>query len=245
MNAHAGYLEFRRGRLLLIAAVLWSAAVAGAAAESLWEPGFRGYVSDAASVELGDVVRVRIDLQNTFSLTTMHSDSQEVRFSFQGGEGEGLLSFLPQGSSGGSQEVEEEGSYTLSTGVVAEVVETREHGRFLLRGSRSVVINGKREELVVEGEFAPAMIDDGEIDFEELLRSQLTYTAPGMGEELELSEEDLRAREAPADTSEDAAAENGERAPEESGTGYSLREEKQRELLRRYMNRILDILFQR
>lgn len=227
-------------------------------AESLWEPGFKGYVTDTADIAVGDLVRVRVDVENSFSLNTIHTDSQELRFSFSGGEGSSLFSFLPQGSSGGSQEVEEEAEYELATGVVAEVVEERTPGRYLLRGSRSIEINGKREELVVEGEFLPGSLRNGEIRFSDLAGARLTYTAIGMGDELAIEEGDLippdrtagedetagdagEAPEAPQDGTASAATES---SGTEQESGYRLTEEKKRELLRRYVSRIVDILFQ-
>ena len=249
MNAPAGLFGPRWGRIILIAAVC-SLAAAHAAAESLWEPGFNGYVTDSSRVSVGDLVRVRIDAHNSFSLNTVHSDSQDLRFSFQGGEGASLFSFLPQGSSESAHEVEEEGEYSLATGLVAEVVEQLDNGRFLLRGSRSVEINGKREELVVEGEFSPSALTRGELGFSRLADARLTYTAIGMGEETDITAEDLvparDSREVP-DGQETAVQESPEAAGDEGreNGGYSLSAAKRQELLRRYINRIIDILFQR
>ncbi len=253
MNSLKGLPRLRKERLLLFAIVFFLAALP-VVADSLWEPGFKGYITDTADIQAGDLVRVRIAIQNNFSLNTLHSDSQEVRFGFEGGEGSSLFSFLPQGSSSGSQTVEEEGGYELSTGLVAEVVEELDNGRYRVRGSRTVVINDKREELVVEGELSPEAIKNGEVDFSRIAKARLTYTAIGMGEELALEEGDFERPdegETPNGSQNDgdstaAAAEGvgGESDAAAARQGYSLAEEKREELLRRYMRRILDILFQ-
>jgi flagellar L-ring protein FlgH len=224
--------------------------------ESLWEPSFSGYVSPSGSIEVGDLILVEISPQTELKLDSSHIDSEQARLSFSGGEGGGLFDFLPQGSSSSERSIEEDDSYALSTRMAVQVLSKEENGLIRLRGERSVEINGVREEITLSAFVSPRQIRSGEVlSFDQLSNAELSYSGVGYGARPLLSSDDLEEGppkpepvepeiEVPETAGEDAAAAEL-RAPagEASAGGYSLSEERRRELLLSYFNRFLDMLF--
>ncbi len=225
--------------------------VAPLSAESLWEPGFSGYVSPSGSIEAGDIVLIEINPQTELKLDSSHIDSEEARLSFSGGEGGGLFDFLPQGSSSSERSIEEDDSYALSTRMAVQVLSKEENGLLQLRGERSIEINGVREDITLTASVSPRQIKSGEVlSFDRLSKAELIYSGVGYGARPILSAEDVEERPEEALGPEAEAAENGEGVPgevdtagEASAGGYSLSEERRRELLLSYFIRFLDLLF--
>ncbi len=251
--------------IILFVAVVTVSPLAG---ESLWEPGFSGYITPGSSVEVGDQLLVEIRPNTELKLASSHIDSENARLNFSGGEGKGLFDFLPEAQSSSEREVEEEDSYALSTRMAVEVVAVSESGNLSLRGERSIEINALKERIVLSGSLSPsALRSDGEtegaVPFDLLHNAELSYSGIGYGADTPVQMEDLvRPEEAPASEpateaeaagagagGETAEAEGeANRAAETGNTGegaYTISEERRRELLLQYMNRFVDLLFAR
>ncbi len=197
--------------------------------ESLWESDFQGYVADGAALEVGDIILVTLNPHTKLSLNTTHVDSQQGKLSFTGGEGTSLFSFLPEGSSSLTKEIEEESSYTLETSIPARLVERDSKGLFSVDGSRTITINGKEEVLRFSGWCDPASVStEGFVEFNKLYNAVLEYTSPGLKQSEILIQEDLQQTETDTDG---------------TGPGPELTPGKQRELLLQYFNRFINTLF--
>lgn len=165
--------------------------------ETLWESEFQGYIVDGAALGVGDIISVTVTPHTKLSLDTTHVDSQQGKLSFTGGEGTSLFSFLPEGTSNLSKEIEEESSYSLETSIPARLVERDSRGLFRLDGSRTITINRKEEVLSLSGWCDPASVStQGVIDFDKLYNAVLEYTSPGLQQSKIITQEDLQENEA-------------------------------------------------
>lgn len=237
--------------MVLLAAAVSSFPVMG---ESLWEPGFSGYLSPEGSLEVGDVLLVEISPRTELTLQSTHIDSEDARLSFTGGEGQGLFDFLPKGASSSERELEEEDSYELQTRMAVRITETGAEGLVSVRGERSIEINGLRERILLSGKLSPSAVRSGRpVPFDRLVDAELSYSGVGYGMRPPLSEEDL---EEIAEAAETALQEADEQPGQDEQTGrpaqagtedgepeYRLSQEKRKELLVEYINRFIDVLF--
>ncbi|MFW6274487.1 MAG: flagellar basal body L-ring protein FlgH [Spirochaetota bacterium] len=263
------YHDSLRSAAFIAALLLFSL---GLNAESLWDSDFEGYVADGAALQIGDIISVTVTPNTTLTLTSSHVDSHEGRLSFTGGDEKSLFSFLPQGSSNLSQEIEEESSYTLETEIPVRIIDRDENGLLSLEGTRTVRLNNNSETMRISGSCAAEAVNSqGIIRFNDLYNAVLEYTSPGLERENIITEADLRERQtaeseqptagtleepatdgAPAaETAEtDETDETAETAEGAEGGGqaaapeYELSEERQRELLLQYFNRFISTLFE-
>ena len=189
------YHDFLRSRsaALIAALLLFTVSLH---AESLWDSDFEGYVADGVALQIGDIISVTVTPHTTLSLASSHVDSQEGRLSFTGGEGQSLFSFLPQGSSSLSKEIEEESSYALETEIPVQITGRDENGLLILEGSRTVQLNNNNETLRISGLCAAESVtSERAIGFNDLYNAVLEYTSPGMQAEEIISAADISARE--------------------------------------------------
>jgi len=252
------YNDSLRSAAFIAALLLFSL---GLNAESLWDSDFEGYVADGAALQIGDIISVTVSPNTTLTLSASHVDSQEGRLSFTGGDGESLFSFLPQGSSNLSTEIEEESSYTLETEIPVRITGRDENGLLNLEGARTVRLNNNNETLRISGSCAAEAVNSqGTIRFNDLYNAVLEYSSPGLEKENLITETDLReldageseqpASGAAAETLANGAPEaEGEAEAEGQGDelaapGYELSEERRRELLLQYFNRFISTLFE-
>jgi len=116
-----------------LSALILSSAVLGA--DSLVPPEFPGYLSAAGSLQVGDLVGVKIDSETSMTYTSSVSTTGSVSLTFTGGEGDGLFSFLPSGNTLNQSNADGEEESALSTRIGARIVQAGPSGAFLLRGA--------------------------------------------------------------------------------------------------------------
>jgi len=239
----------------------------GLSAESLWTPGFDGYLVARNGLQPGDVVFVEIDTGTSLSFEASSSDDKSLTFEFSGGEFGNLLSFLPAARSGGTLSTKGSHEYALRTEVAARVAQVDAGGRALLRGTRNFFLENKQEALAISGWVDPlALGPDRRIAFARLADSQLRFqtflqpAAPTLTRaDIQQVIQTLQAGTAPgapatpgvgpAAPPTAAAAGAVSAAPGVGPTPlverrtYTLSDEKKIELFLSYINRMLDLLF--
>jgi hypothetical protein len=157
--------------------VVFFSAVAGLlGAESLWTPGFKGYLSAETSARQGDVVTVVIDASSSLSFEASSDDAKSITLEFSGGEFGNLFSFLPLGRTGGTQSVQGAQKYEASSEIAARVAESDAAGAVRVQGSRAVSIQGREEQLIVSGWLDPNDLGAGRrVRFSQLSDSRLSF----------------------------------------------------------------------
>jgi hypothetical protein len=240
----------------------------GLSAESLWTPGFDGYLGARNGVQAGDVVFVQIDTGTSLSFEASSSDAKSLTFEFSGGEFGNLFSFLPAARTGGTLSTKGKQDFALRTEVAARVAQVDQGGKALLRGTRNFFLENKQEALSISGWIDPvALGPDRRISFSQLADSQLRFQtflqpaaptltradiqeliqalqpqAPGGGAAPGGAPQPAGAPAAGAP----AAAAGGPTpvSPLAERRSYTLSDEKKIELFLTYINRMVDLLFQ-
>lgn len=248
----------------ILAALLFCLAE-GVGAQSLWSPGFTGYLTGKSSLQAGDLVSVTIDTNTKLTYNSSNVSSRTITLQFSGGSGSSLLSLLPGGTSGEKASLKGGEEIKLSTKLVARVERRDKTGQAFVQGSRTLEVNGRQEMVGVSGWLDPSMLSDGgkSIAFDDLADSKLVYSSTLVQSKPVLTQADITsilaqstapptatspASPAPAPAATpSAAAAPGASAPA-AGTaapsaGFQLSEAAKRRLLLEYLNKMLDLIF--
>jgi flagellar basal body L-ring protein FlgH len=253
-------------RSVRIAWLLLLAVACNGGAESLWSPGFKGYLSGSRGPAVGDVLVVQVDASSSLTFTSSSNDAKNLTLDFSGGGAGNLFSFLPEVRTTGSRSAAGHDALSLKTEIPAVVTAVNPDGTVQVQGSRNVVVEGKDESVTVSGAVSPSLIDQkGAVSFSRLANSRLTYrTFLTSGQDV-LSPADLQQllapAPAPAAAAPSAAAPAGATpaapgaAPGAAASGaappaqpaanptLTLTDAKKRQLLLVYLNRLIDVIF--
>jgi len=251
-----------------IAFLLLLAAAMAAGAESLWSPGFKGYLSGGRGPAVGDVLVIQIDASSSLSFTSSSNDSKNLTLEFSGGEAGNLFSFLPQVRTSGSRNATGRDVLSLKTEIPVVVTAVNPDGTAQVQGSRTVSVEGKNESVTVSGTVSPSLVDQkGSVAFSRLANSRLVYTTFLTSSQDVLSPADIRQVLAPAPAPAGApgapaaapaagaapgapaapgaapAAGQAPAAQPAAAPGLTLSDPKKRQLLLLYLNRLIDVIF--
>ncbi len=227
--------------------------------ESLWEPAFSGYITGSSSYTIGDSLIVIVDSSGSLSVDATLTSSKRLDIELTGGEGERLFSFLPGGSSSGSESLDGSQEIEIRTTLPVRVVEVDSGGFLSVEGTRSLSVFGKTETVSISGVVDPELIGDGRrISLGSIADASLTYTTTLDPTGGIISVDDIEEVEVPPAQTQNASGqvpaagiggsasvipvEAVQSAAEETETQIQLTDEKQRELLLRYLNRMIDLL---
>jgi len=234
-------------------------------AETLWTPGFQGYLSGTTSVRPGDILTVVIDSSSRLSFDSSSNDAKSVTLEFSGGEFGSLFSFLPAGRTASTQGVKGAHRYELASELAARVVEIDGAGKARVEGTRAVSVQGREEQLTVSGWLDPNALGAArQVHFSRLSDSRLSFrtfvqpasailTAQDIEEALaalqrapDLAPVGLPPAPAPPGVPAAPAGIEGEgvAGAEAPAAVFTLAEAKRIELFLLYVNRLVDILFQ-
>jgi flagellar L-ring protein FlgH len=240
-----------------------------ASAESLWSPGFRGYLSGGQALAKGDTVLVSVDASSALSFSASSNDTKNLTLEFSGGEAGNIFSFLPQVKSGGSRSAKGTESLRLQGEVAAVVTSVDASGRGMLQGTRSIMIEGKEESISVSGWLQPRDLDQrGAVSFSRLGEGKLVFRTFVQPAADVLTDKDIRQIVAAAAPAAQPSAGGGQPATAAAGTSQppsvraqpaagagqpaapsgqtlGITEERKKELLLLYLNRLVDVLFTR
>jgi len=249
-------------RSVRIAWLLLLAVACNGGAESLWSPGFKGYLSGSRGPAIGDVLVVQVDASSSLTFTSSSNDAKNLTLDFSGGGAGNLFSFLPEVRTTGSRSAAGHDALSLKTEIPAVVTAVNPDGTVQVQGSRNVVVEGKDESVTVSGAVSPSLIDQkGTVSFSRLANSRLTYrTFLTSGQDV-LSPADLQQLLSSAAAAPSAAASAGAtpavpaQVPGAAASGaaqpaqpaanptLTLTDAKKRQLLLVYLNRLIDVIF--
>ena len=249
-------------RSVRIAWLLLLAVACNGGAESLWSPGFKGYLSGSRGLAVGDVLVVQVDASSSLTFTSSSNDAKNLTLDFSGGGAGNLFSFLPEVRTTGSRSAAGHDALSLKTEIPAVVTAVNPDGTVQVQGSRNVVVEGKDESVTVSGAVSPSLIDQkGTVSFSRLANSRLTYrTFLTSGQDV-LSPADLQQLLSSAAAAPSAAASAGAtpavpaQVPGAAASGaaqpaqpaanptLTLTDAKKRQLLLVYLNRLIDVIF--
>jgi hypothetical protein len=249
-----------------VGAALLGLAAASVASESLWDANSAGVISTQQTLRVGDLVTIQIDSAAAFDFEATASDNKTVSLALSGGEFGDLFSFLPTGGSSGDLATAGGQSYSVDARVGARVVETDASGNARLQGARSVALASREESVSVGGWLDPRLLGAARVaffsDLTDGVLSITSFLAPAApildAGDLVLPEaatvdgpaaRGLRLAPAAAPDVDDLLAAAGQLGGAVAPTAsqlpkLSLSDERQRELLLQYLNRLIDLVFQ-
>ncbi|NOY09938.1 MAG: flagellar basal body L-ring protein FlgH [Spirochaetes bacterium] len=242
--------------------------VHGLVGETLWNPDFKGYIGTSPVVAAGDVILVEINLGSSLSFSASRQDSRQITLEFTGGETGNLFSFLPDIRSGDTLSGKGKDSYSLKTVMAARVMNTDNNGKALIKGTRSMMIDGRVESITLSGWIDPGNLGKGnKIPFSRIADSKMVYTTVLEANKGTLTDKDIReiitkSAGAPGTQSGGTVPANTKGAPAAggaagtntpgstsaansaaSGKKYRITDAKKRELLLFYINRMIGLIF--
>ncbi len=240
--------------------LLLLAAASSAGAESLWSPGFKGYLSGSRGPAVGDVLVIQIDASSSLTFTSSSNDAKSLTLEFSGGESGNLFSFLPQVRASGSRNAAGRDVLNLRTEIPAVVTAVNADGTVAVQGSRTISVEGKQESVIVSGSVSPTLVDQkGSVLFSRLANSRLVYRTFLSSAQDVLSPADIRQVLAPAPApapqpaptppapgaaaAAPPAGAAAQAAQPPAAPGLSLSDAKKRQLLLLYLNRLIDVVF--
>ena len=233
-----------RNSFVLGCLILCSISAERVFADSLWTPGFEGYLSTKTAVQEGDIVLVRIDTSTSLSFDASVSDAKNITFEFSGGEFGNLFSFLPATRTGGNQSARGKQEYTLQTEVAARITEIDGTGKARVEGTRSFSLENKEELVSITGWIDPGILGpDRIVSFSQLADARLQYRTLLEPAGAILTAADIEEVIETIQTQPAAGAPAAQSFVEERRS-YQLTQEKKIELFLSYINRMVDLLFQ-
>ena len=233
-----------RNSFVLGCLILCSISAERVFADSLWTPGFEGYLGTKTAVQEGDIVLVRIDTSTSLSFDASVSDAKNITFEFSGGEFGNLFSFLPATRTGGNQSARGKQEYTLQTEVAARITEIDGTGKARVEGTRSFSLENKEELVSISGWIDPGILGpDRIVSFSQLADARLQYRTLLEPAGATLTAADIEEVIETIQTQPAAGAPATQSLVEERRS-YQLTQEKKIELFLSYINRMVDLLFQ-
>ena len=233
-----------RNSFVLGCLILCSISAERVFADSLWTPGFEGYLSTKTAVQEGDIVLVRIDTSTSLSFDASVSDAKNITFEFSGGEFGNLFSFLPATRTGGNQSARGKQEYTLQTEVAARITEIDGTGKARVEGTRSFSLENKEELVSITGWIDPGILGpDRIVSFSQMADARLQYRTLLEPAGATLTAADIEKVIETIQTQPAAGAPATQSLVEERRS-YQLTQEKKIELFLSYINRMVDLLFQ-
>ncbi|MEQ9124047.1 MAG: flagellar basal body L-ring protein FlgH, partial [Alphaproteobacteria bacterium] len=164
-------------------------------ANSLWRPGARAFLKDQRADEVGDIVTVVIQIEDSATLTNKSSrsrtNSEAADIPALGGLESKLAKILPKAvnpaslidfgsdtSNSGEGAIDREEEIILK--VAAIVTQTLPNGNLVLLGRQEVRVNFEMRELIVSGVIRPEDIaSDNSVSYEKIAEARISYGGRG------------------------------------------------------------------
>ncbi len=167
-----------------------------AGADSLWSPGFDGYLGAGTRMQEGDTVMVTFTEGFSLSFKSVGTESKRITLQIAGGPYGDLLSFLPAASAEGNRSVAGD-SQALLKGSLAARVSAVNGGMLTLQASRSLTVNGRVESVDLNASVnARDVSQNRTVDFSRLVEPRLVYRGPAEPSADAIRDEDLLALQA-------------------------------------------------
>ncbi len=205
-------------------------------ADSLWDEQFQGYIAGSSAYRAGDIVTIVIDSSLSLDFTSASKDSKTITFEFSGGDYGGLFSFLPHAKTGDDRSVSGKENYALKTEIAAGITAVDPSGKLVITGTRTVQLGGRQETVTISGRVDPKAVDSsGRFNFTKIEGARLAFTSL-----LQPQADTLTARDIQEIVKQ---LQTGPSGATTTQTTTQLTDQKKRELLLLYLNRLIDIIF--
>ena len=149
-----------------------------------------------------------------------------------------LFNFLPAVKTGGDRSLKGKENYKLQAQIVGRVTDIDATGKLFIQGTKSIQFEGKAETVIISGWIDPEDLNQQRrISFSQIADARLVFTTFLEPAAAVITDQDIQR----VLVEVEGAAEGEEATTTER---IELSEAKRRELILRYINRLLDIIFQ-
>ena len=189
--------------------------------DSLWSPSSTGFYTGRTPLKEGDLLRVILDTEASLSFTSSKNSDKLVTFEFtKAPQGGNPLEFLPGLKSGDTLKLQSKNELKAkNTSLMVQVVKIRDNGLAEIEGQRSLTFPSGTDGIHLKGVVDPRDVKDRRLVLDQVGELQLTFFTAA-----ERTTQVFKPQDWTAD-------------------GKGLTPEKQKELLLKYYNRFLDVLF--
>ena len=163
---------------------------------SLWRSGARAFFKDHRAKEIGDIVTVKLDIEDSAELASTtkraRKDTEDFDLNDLIGFEDELTKLLPEGVDAPGQIVNFEQAHntsgdgdidrseTISLTFAAVVTQILPNGSLVVMGRQEVLVNAEMRELMVTGIIRPEDIDsDNTISHEKIAEMRIAYGGRG------------------------------------------------------------------
>jgi flagellar basal body L-ring protein FlgH len=210
---------------LTFAVILFLAA--GVCAESLWK-GEDLY--SARIMKPGDHLRITFKSKNLMEFNTFQENYESAALNNPGAGGSAVVDFLPKVTTSFDNKTSKKAGMKnkndIQFSITASVVSIASNGTLLISGNHSITINNQIETITVQGQVDPRYAKSGEVSSDDIGNLALVYNRTVFRKDL-LTQTDFSNSTSGSNKSQSV-----------------LTDKKKKELLIKYFNQILPLLFQ-
>jgi flagellar L-ring protein FlgH len=172
-------------------------------ANSLWQPGARGFFRDQRATRVGDILRVNVEItdtaqmDNTNNLERTSQDSSEVNSLFGLETKLGKLIPIPGVPTNPASLIDTSGinktnstgrinrRETINTQIAALVTQQLPNGNLVIEGSQEVLVNYEIREVSVRGVIRPQdILADNSVNANQIAQARIVYSGRGQVSEI-------------------------------------------------------------
>lgn len=173
-------------------------ASAGRTANSLWQPGARGFFRDQRATRVGDILKVNIDIEDEAKLDNANERSRDTTDTAAAPALLGLESKLGKlipfkgvttdptnlldtsSSTNSKSDGTIERKETIKTQVAALITQVLPNGNLVIEGTQEILINYEIREISVRGVIRPQDItSDNAVDSAQIAQARIVYSGRG------------------------------------------------------------------
>jgi len=197
---------------------------------SLWDDRAADIYSKKIYYNIGDTVEVIINESTNIDYKTSTKSVKSYKLNISGGEISGIFDFIPAGSVEENKTGSDKDTLKINNSIQARITGVN-NNMVTLQGVKNIVVNNKNNSIVLTGEANVFDIKDNAVLSNKLINSTIAITTLLDNKNNIINNIDLTEERVNPDSTTDTR------------TKTKLSEEKRRELLLLYFNKILNVIF--
>lgn len=207
--------------------------------ESLWDDSYSSVYAHRTNFKINDSIRIKITEKNILDYKSSVKTIKNITTDIKTSEITGVFELIPAGSIEESKNAQEKDQFTFSNSLSARI--TAVYPDYLsIEAVKNVSVNNKNAQIRLLGDIARKEMTGDYINSDSIMNLTLQITTLLDNTEIPVNDSDF-IRES---TTESTVNENGETIETTVETGaYTLTDEKKKEFLLEYLNKILNVVF--
>lgn len=198
--------------------------------ESLWNDNATYIYSQKINYKAGDTVEIVVEETSVIDYKSTNKTDKFSNITITGGEMTTLLTFLPKGNIEESKNSQNKDQFKINT-VLQGTITNINNQIVTISASKNVQIDNKSSKVQITGEANISDISGKKISSKKLLNSQISITTLIDNDNIVINQNDFEKFRINPDSTTDLREDT------------RIRDEKKREMLLNYFNKILNVIF--